>query len=124
MGQRLLVGLMIASGAVLAAAQSTGTLRWRLGNAPLGLQAGQQGTATGCSSFLISCDTATVPLYVSPTKPRSLSMQVMGYSETLPGLVTSRAPGLNVSLVGKAGLGWDLGVYGRVGTTFNGLARH
>jgi OmpA-OmpF porin, OOP family len=119
MGQRLLVGLVIACAAVLAAAQSTGSLRWRAGSAPLGLQAGQQGIAAGCGSFSISCDVATVPLYTSPTRPRSLSMQVMGYSETLPGLVTSRSPGLNVSLVGKAGLGWDLGVYGRVGTSFN-----
>ena len=66
MGQRLLVGLVIASGAVLAAAQSTGNLRWRLGNAPLGLQVGQQGIVAGCPSFSISCDAATVPLYTAP----------------------------------------------------------
>jgi OmpA-OmpF porin, OOP family len=122
MGQRLLVGLVVASVACIAAAQSSGSLRWRTGSAPLGLQAGQQGVATPCGSFSISCDAATLPLYVSATKPRSLSMQIMGYSETPPALAISRSPGLNVSLVGRAGLGWDLGVYGRIGTSFNRAA--
>jgi OmpA-OmpF porin, OOP family len=119
MGQRLLVGVVVVSVACIAAAQSSGSLRWRAGSAPLGLQAGQPGVVTPCGSFSISCDAATLPLYLSATKPRSLSMQVIGYSETPAALANPRSPGLNVSLVGKAGLGWDLGVYGRVGTSFN-----
>jgi hypothetical protein len=45
-------------------------------------------------------------------------MQVTSTEGAAP-LRMARAPGLNVSLVGKAGIARDLGVYGRVGTNFN-----
>lgn len=121
MGQRVLVGWVIATAACSVAAQSSGSLRWRTGGAPLGLQAGQDGLQTPCGSFTISCDGATLPLYASQRKPYSVSMQVQGYTEAPAALSAARPPGLNVSLVGKAGLGWDLGVYGRVGASFNRL---
>jgi OmpA-OmpF porin, OOP family len=119
MGQRVLVGLVIATAACGAAAQSSGSLRWRAGSAPLGLQAGQDGPRAPCDNFAISCEGAALPLYASPRKPYSVSMQVLGYTEAPAALTPARSPGLNVSLVGKAGIGWDLGVYGRVGTSLN-----
>ena len=116
--QRHLLGLVIALAAGSAWAQSTGTLRWRGGSEPLGLQAGQAAPRVPCGSFTFACDTATLPLYTSATAPRSLSM-LLGSKDADPLARENRTPGLSVSLVGQAGLGWDLGVYGRVGTTFN-----
>lgn len=120
--QRHLLGLVIAVAAVGAAhAQSSTSLRWRAGTAPLGLQVGPSELRVPCGSFAFTCDAATLPLYRSLKAPRSLSVQV-GSSSAIPALQAGRDPGLNVSLVGKAGIGWDLGVYGRVGTTFNRAA--
>jgi OOP family OmpA-OmpF porin len=116
--QRHLLGLVIALTAGSAWAQSSGALRWRGGSEPLGLQAGQAAPRVPCGSFAFSCDTATLPLYSSPNASRSLSM-LLGSTDAAPLARENRTPGLNVSLVGQAGLGWDLGVYGRVGTTFN-----
>ena len=116
--QRHLLGLVLALAAGSAWAQSTGALRWRGGSEPLGLQAGQAAPRVPCGSFAFSCDTATLPLYTSATAPRSLSM-LLGSTDADPLTRENRTPGLSVSLVGQAGLGWDLGVYGRVGTTFN-----
>lgn len=118
--QRHLLGWVIAAGvAGSAAAQTTGTLRWRAGSPSLGLQAGQVETRLPCASFAFSCtDTAALPLYSNGKAPRSLSMQVAS-SEGISSLRRDARQGLNVSLVGKAGIAWDLGVYGRVGTTFN-----
>jgi OmpA-OmpF porin, OOP family len=117
--QRHLVGLVVALATVASAqAQSNGSLRWRAGGTPLGLQVGQADLRVPCGSFTFTCDAATLPLYRSLKSPRSLSMQV-GPSAPATPLDVGRAQGLNVSLVGKAGIGWDLGVYGRVGTTFN-----
>lgn len=119
--QRHLLGLVIALAAVGGAeAQSGGSLRWR-GGTGLGLQVGQADLRVPCGSFAFSCDAATLPLYASAKAPRSLSMQV-GRTDGPALLGAGPGPGLNVSLVGKAGLAWDLGVYGRVGTTFNRAA--
>ena len=119
--QRHLLGLVIALAAVGSAeAQSSGSLRWR-GGTGLGLQAGQPDLRVPCGSYTFSCDAATLPLYASAKAPRSLSMQV-GRADPAAPLGAGLVPGLNVSLVGKAGLAWDLGVYGRVGTTFNRAA--
>lgn len=118
--QRTLLGLFIAAAAVGTADAQTasGSLRWRGGSAPLGLQAGSADQRLPCASFAFSCrDTTTVPLYSSMAAPRSLSMQV---GNTEPGsLRLDRPQGLNVSVIGRAGIAQDLGVYGRVGTTFN-----
>jgi OmpA-OmpF porin, OOP family len=120
--QRPLLGLVIALAAVGSAeAQSSGSLRWRGSGTGLGLQVGQPDLRVPCGSFTFSCDAATLPLYASAKAPRSLSMQV-GRADPSASLVGARDPGVNVSLVGKAGLPWDLGVYGRVGTTFNRAA--
>jgi hypothetical protein len=118
--QRDLVGLFIGLAAVAsAAAQTTATLRWRTGNGPLGLQAGQADVRAPCGNFAFSCsDAATVPLYASDKAARSVAMQV-GSAGSGMALRNARTPGLNVSLVGQAGLGGELGVYGRVGTTVN-----
>jgi hypothetical protein len=119
LSQRHLLGLVVALAAVGSAeAQSSGSLRWRSGGTPLGLQLGQGDLRVPCGNFTFSCDSATLPLYTSLKAPRTLSMQ-LGYTDPAPALAPARSQGLSVSLVGKAGIGWDLGVYGRVGTTFN-----
>ncbi len=111
----LICGLATAAA---ASAQENGTLRWRSGGSPLGLQAGQRDVRVPCGSFTFSCsDAATVPLYSSATAPRAVAMQVAP-ADTFS-LRSPQAQGFNVSVIGKAGLGWDLGVYGRVGTSFN-----
>lgn len=113
----VVLGLLVA---FAAAAQESGSLRWRA--SPLGLQAGQRDVPVPCGSFAFSCgDAATLPLYSSAHAPRSVAMQVApaeAFSLRAP-----QAQGLNVSVIGKAGIGWDLGVYGRVGTTFNRAAQ-
>ena len=118
--QRLVPGLVIAVAAVgTVAAQTSGALRWRAANAPLGLQAGPADARLPCSSYTLSCSEATaVPLYSSATAPRSLSMQISA-AEQASALRVPGAQGLNLSLVGKAGIAYDVGVYGRVGTTLN-----
>ena len=116
MVQRMVLGLVLVAAAGVAVAQANGTLRWR-GNSSLGLQAATPAHLP-CSSYTLACsDAATVPLYASVTAPRSLSMQVSAAEASA--LRLSRAPGLNVSVVGKAGIAPELGVYGRVGTTLN-----
>jgi OOP family OmpA-OmpF porin len=123
--QRTVLGLVIAFatvGSIEAQTQTQGSLRWRAGSAPLGLQAAGSGARLPCTSYTLSCsDSATVPLYASVTSPRSLSMQVSA-GEQASALRLARTPGLNVSVVGKAGIAADLGVYGRVGTTLNRAA--
>jgi len=116
--QRLVLGLVLMAVAGTAAAQASGMLRWRANHA-LGLQAGTAETRLPCSSYTLACtDAASVPLYTSVTAPRTLSMQVSP-DDRRPALGLVRTPGLNVSVVGKAGIAPELGVYGRVGTTFN-----
>ena len=115
---RPLLALVIAFAAASTAhAQASGALRWRAGVAPLGLHAGLSDLRVPCGNFTLSCDAATVPLYASDKAPRTLSMQV-GYGDA-SALRAARPQGLNISVVGKAGIAADLGVYGRVGTTFN-----
>lgn len=115
--QRILLGLVFVAVAGAAAAQSSGSLRWRSGAHSLGLQSGVAEQRLPCSSYTLSCsDTTTLPLYTSVTAPRSISMQV---SPNDPAMRFGRTQGLGVSVVGKAGLVQDVGVYGRVGTTLN-----
>lgn len=115
--QRIVLGLVLVTAAGVAAAQASGALRWR-GNPSLGLQAASAETRLPCSSYTLACaNAATVPLYASVTSPRTLSMQVSANDPSAPQI--ARAPGLNVSFVGKAGIAPELGVYGRVGTTLN-----
>lgn len=119
--QRILPGLvLVLAAAGPALAQSGGTLRWRTGAAPLGLQAGG-ALPLPCPRYTLACgDASTVPLYASETAPRVLSMQLgPGVGASALGLANPR--GLDVNLVGRAGLWQDLGlgVYGRVGTTLN-----
>jgi len=115
--QRILLGLVIATASCAAAAQVQGSLRWRGSTAPTGLQAGLEARLP-CGSYTLSCgDATTVPLYASVSAPRTLSMQVTA-SDQASALRMPRQ-GLNVSLVGKAGIYQDLGIYGRVGTTVN-----
>ena len=114
--QRIALGLVFVAAVGVAAAQANGSLRWR-GSTSLGLQAAPE-TRVPCSSYTLACtDSATMPLYTSVTAPRSLSMQVSPGEASA--LRIARAPGLNVSVVGKAGIAPELGVYGRVGTTLN-----
>jgi hypothetical protein len=116
--QSVLLGLVITAAAFAAAAQTAGALRWRAGSS-LGLQAGDTATRLPCTSYTLACSDATsVPLYASDTAARSLSMQVSA-AETASALRLPRNQGLAVSLVGRAGIISDLGVYGRVGTTLN-----
>jgi hypothetical protein len=114
--QRTLLGLVAAAAATAAAADTGNALRWRSGGTALGLQAGTDARRLPCSSYTLSCSETT--LYMSETAPRSLSMQVSN-AESASALHLARFQGLNVSVVGRAGLVSDLGVYGRVGTTLN-----
>ena len=108
------LGLAVAGSAF---AQTQGALRWRGGANPVGLQASAAAVPVPCGSYSFGCgDAATVPLYTSLHSPRTLSMQIG--QDRAAGMRFGTSPGLNVSLVGKAPLAWDLGVYGRVGTTF------
>lgn len=116
--QQCVLGLVLALAAGAAAADSAGMLRWRSDIAPLGLRpAGEERLP--CTSYTLACsDASSVSLYSSETAPRSLSMQI-SEADRLADVRLGRGPGLNVSLVGKAGILEDVGVYGRVGTTVN-----
>ena len=112
--QRILLGLVLASAVGTALAQSGGSLRWRSG--PLGLQAGQDEFRFACSSVASPCEGAnSVRLYESPRAPRTVSMLV-GWQQR-PALGLARPQTLKVSVLGRAGIAPDLGVYGRFGTT-------
>lgn len=116
--QQCVLGLVLAVAADAALADSGSLLRWRSGIAPLGLQPSAEERLP-CTSYTLACSEASsVSLYSSETAPRSLSLQV-SEADRLAAMRIGRSPGLNLSLVGKAGLLQDLGVYGRVGTTVN-----
>ena len=118
--QRTVTGLVLGLLAVSAAsAQADGALRWRGGQPALGLHPGQAEWRVPCGSFAFPCDAgvASLPLYASSAATRSLSMQVGSLGADGAGRVP-RPQGLNVSLLGQAGLGAGLGVYGRVGGIF------
>lgn len=117
--QRTLLGLVIGlAAAATAGAQGAGSLRWPAGAAPLGLQAGAGELRLPCGTYTFACaSTATLPLYASASAPRTLSMQLGPAGASTLGITAPQ--GLSVSLVGRAGLPWDLGLYGRVGTTLN-----
>lgn len=109
----LLITLAVAA---TAAAQGQGSLRWR-NAAPLGLQAAGGEVRVPCASYTLSCgDAAVLPLYASQRSPRAVSMQLSS-DPVAPRLVPARDPGMQVNVVGTAGLLEDLGVYGRIGTT-------
>lgn len=113
--QRTLVGLVLGLAAFAASAQAPATLRWRTG-APLGLQLPANDWRAPCGSVAFPCNGAgTVRLYTSETAPRSVSLQLAEPAAS-GALRMERPQGLNVSLLGKAGIAPDLGVYGRVGT--------
>jgi hypothetical protein len=111
----LVLGLAAACGAW---AQTTGTLRWPAPTTSLGLQVADAPWRTPCGSIALPCegDAATLPLYLSATAPRSLSLQVSRSADASPFRGASSLPP-NVSLLGRAGIAPDfgLGVYGRLG---------
>lgn len=113
--------LLITLAAATAAAEGQGSLRWRSA-APLGLQAAGGEVRVPCASYTLSCgDAAVLPLYASARSPRALSMQLS--SDPAAGRrLLAREPGMQVNVVGTAGLMEDLGVYGRVGTTLQRAA--
>ncbi|MFI4926431.1 MAG: hypothetical protein ACHP7E_01930 [Burkholderiales bacterium] len=116
--QQCVLGLVLAAAASVVLADSAGMLRWRAGITPLGLQAAGEERLP-CTSYTLACSEASsVSLYSSETAPRSLSLQV-GEADRLAAMRLGRSPGLNLSLVGKAGILQGLGVYGRIGTTVN-----
>lgn len=112
---RTLPVLVLGLAAFAASAQAPGTLRWRTG-APLGLQPATDDWRAPCGSIAFPCDGAgTVRLYTSETAPRSVSLQ-LGEPGDRGALRMAPPQGLNASLVGKAGIAADVGLYGRVGT--------
>jgi OmpA-OmpF porin, OOP family len=116
--QQCVLGLVLAMAASTAMPDSGALLRWRSGVAPLGLQAAGEARLP-CTSYTLACsDASSVSLYASESAPRTLSMQV-SEADRLAAMRIGRSPGLNLSLVGKAGIAPDVGVYGRVGTTVN-----
>ena len=116
---RILLG--VVSGLAIACAvqaQEQGSLRWRSGTAPLGLQWSAADWRGPCSTVAFGCQgESSTLLYASPTAPRSLSLQISRAQEAA-GLRPPRGEMPNLSLVGKAGIAqdWGLGVYGRLGT--------
>lgn len=123
--QRTLLALVIGlCAATAASAQPPSGLRWPgSGPAPLGLQPGVPGSGVHCGQLALACDTgaAVVPLYGNKLGTRSLDMQVVAPAAAGPArLLNPAVQGLNVSLVGKAHLPYDLGLYGRLGTTLGG----
>ena len=115
--QECVLGMVLALSAGAALADSGGALRLS-GVSPLGLRpAGEERLP--CSSYTLACsDASSVSLYASETAPRSLSLQV-SEADRLDAARIGRSPGLNFSLVGKAGIVQDVGVYGRIGTSVN-----
>ena len=119
MSLRIVLGIvsgLAAAGAVQA--QAEGSLRWRPGVTPLGLQWSAPDWRGPCSAAAFGCDgESSTLLYASPTAPRSLSLQVSRPQEA-SGLRPPRGQARDFSLVGKAGLAqdWGVGVYGRLGT--------
>lgn len=117
--QRTLLGMVIGLATACTASAETGTLRWRGGATPLGLQWSGADWRGPCGSATVGCEgeTSTLRLYTSAKAPRSLSLQV-SRAEEAAGLQPPRVPGPTISFVGKAGLVQDLGLgmYGRVGT--------
>lgn len=112
--QRTVWVSVLALAAASAASAQTGSLRWRAAAEPIGLQVSEWRVP--CGSIAFPCAASTlIPLYASEAAPRTLSMQV-GSSED-GALRLARSPGLNFSLVGKAGIAPELGIYGRIGTT-------
>lgn len=118
--KRTIPVLLITLAAATAAAEGQGSLRWR-GAAPLGLQAVGGEVRVPCASYTLSCgDAAVLPLYASARSPRAVSMQLS--SDPDARRLLAREPGMQVNVVGTAGLLDDLGVYGRVGTTLQRAA--
>lgn len=114
--QRIALGLVLGFAATAALAQANGSLRWRAGAAPLGLQPATSGAAVPCGPMSLSCASSTVvPLYSSPLADRSISMQLAYLQGSAPKLAKVQVP--SVDIVGRAGLASDLGIYGRVGAT-------
>lgn len=114
--QRTLLGLVLGSMAAAgASAQAGGALRWRGATIPVSVYASGVDVRTSCGQYALTCDadTASAPLWISAKAPRAVLIEVAPESYSLSG---ARAQGMNVSVVGKAGLAYDLGVYGRVGT--------
>jgi len=113
--QRILLGGILVVAAGVAAAQAQGTLRWRAGASALGLQASHGSAPVPCGALALSCDReAVLPLYGSDAASHSLSMRV-GWPERAS-LRFGPREGASVTLVGRADLLPELGVYGRVGT--------
>jgi OOP family OmpA-OmpF porin len=111
--QRILVGLVTALVVVLANGQ-TNAPRWRDGT---GLQPGQTDFRVACGTVAFPCDgAATLPLYSSDKLPHSLAMQI-GTRDRAAALRVGAPQGLKVSLIGRAAVGPDVGVYGRLGMT-------
>lgn len=113
--------LAIVSGlatAGAAQAQAEGSLRWRPGAAPLGLQWSAPDWRGPCSTAAFGCESeGSALLYASPSAPRSLSLQV-SRAEAASGLRLPRRSAPDLSFVGKASLAedWGVGIYGRLGT--------
>jgi OOP family OmpA-OmpF porin len=115
--QRTLLVLVLGLAAACAApAQTSGSLRWRGGAAPLGLQLAADDWRAPCGSIAFPCEGSTVRLYASQAAPRSLSLQV-GTIGSNNALQAARAEDLSWSVVGRTGVAPNLGLYGRVGTT-------
>jgi len=115
--QRTLLGLVVGClFAASASAQAGGALRWRGAGAPASPYASSFDVRAACGPSTLACgaETASAPLWISAKAPRAVLMEV-AYLDQYSAL-RSRQQAMNLSVVGKAGLPYDLGVYGRVGT--------
>lgn len=119
MAQRILPGLVLGLAAVgSAAAQAQDDLRWRGGAPRLGLAPQRAAFQVACGTVAFPCDGATaLRLYSAPSMTRTLDLQLANLD--LPRdhrWGPAPGQGLNVSVVGRASLAGDFGVYGRLGT--------
>jgi OmpA-OmpF porin, OOP family len=112
--QRTIWVSVLGLAAASAVSAQNGSLRWRAAAEPIGLQVTEWRVPCGSVAFPCAASTL-VPLYASEVAPRTLSMQVGSSPDGA--LRLARLPGPNFSLVGKAGIAAELGVYGRIGAT-------
>ena len=89
----------------------------------LGLHPARAAFKIPCGSVAFPCDEApSLRLYTAPSIARSLDLQVASLGLAAQRRYgTPRAQGLQLSFLGRASLGSDLAVYGRLGTSLGRL---
>jgi len=118
-----LAAAALLGGAPAGAQTDSGSTAWpALNRAYLGLSLGQSDYRTSCASTLLPCDDkdTSVSLYAGSMLGNFWGVELgyinMGRVDRAGG--STKAQGLNLSLVGSAPLGRSFGVFGKLGTTY------